>query len=50
MNVKCNKCGKTMDISEACVCENCGAIECRSCAEKSFFLCDGCSGKFNFLN
>ncbi len=50
MTTKCNKCGKEIPFSEARVCGNCGAVKCRECAEKSFFLCDECSGKLGFLN
>lgn len=50
MDIRCNKCGKYISLSEACVCGSCGRIECRECADKSFYTCDGCSGKLGFLS
>ncbi|MEG1710444.1 MAG: hypothetical protein RR054_00105 [Clostridia bacterium] len=50
MDIRCNKCGKNMQLSDACVCNKCGSIVCSDCAEKSFYLCSDCSGNLNCMN
>ena len=50
MEMRCNKCGKSMPVGETCICSNCGSILCRECAEKNFYMCDHCSGDLNYLN